>query len=114
MAVRQLHKLVELARAKAAASFVPVGASADAGEGGPAPSALLHVSVVHRTGCVPVGQVAVVVAVSSPHRAASLWAVGWLVDELKAHVPLWKREVFEDGEETWRANCECARHKPGC
>jgi molybdopterin synthase catalytic subunit len=57
----------------------------------------LRMLVLHRTGSVAVGEPAVVVAVASPHRDAAFQAARFLIDELKARVPLWKREVYSDG-----------------
>jgi molybdopterin synthase catalytic subunit len=57
----------------------------------------LRMLVLHRTGTVSVGQPAVVVAVASPHRDAAFQAARFLIDELKARVPLWKKEVYADG-----------------
>jgi molybdopterin synthase catalytic subunit len=57
----------------------------------------LRMLVVHRTGTVPIGEAAVVVAVASPHRDAAFQAARFLIDELKARVPLWKKEVYADG-----------------
>jgi len=57
----------------------------------------LRMLVQHRTGTVLVGQPAVVVAVASPHRDAAFQAARFLIDELKARVPLWKKEVYADG-----------------
>lgn len=62
---------------------------------------LRQVVISHRLGSVPVGDASVAVGCSSPHRAASLQAVGWIMDELKRHVPIWKRETFADGSEEW-------------
>lgn len=60
-----------------------------------------HCEVTHRLGEVPPGEASVVVAVSSAHRAAAYEASRWLMDELKARVPIWKRERFEDGDAQW-------------
>ena len=57
----------------------------------------LRLLVQHRTGTVVVGEPAVVIAVASPHRDAAFQAARFLIDELKARVPLWKREVYADG-----------------
>ncbi|OBZ90112.1 Molybdopterin synthase catalytic subunit [Choanephora cucurbitarum] len=65
---------------------------------------LKHIAVYHRTGVVPVGKVSVIIATSSKHRADSLNAVGYLIDELKARCPIWKREVYEDGS-VWKGSC---------
>lgn len=53
--------------------------------------------VQHRVGTVPVGEPSVVIAVASPHRAAAFAACRYLIDELKASLPIWKKEVYEDG-----------------
>lgn len=57
----------------------------------------LRMLVLHRTGSVVVGEPAVVVAVASPHRDAAFQAARFLIDELKARVPLWKKELYADG-----------------
>lgn len=57
----------------------------------------LRMLVQHRTGTVPVAAPAVVVAVACPHRDAAFQAARFLIDELKARVPIWKREVYADG-----------------
>jgi molybdopterin synthase catalytic subunit len=57
----------------------------------------LRMLVLHRTGTVAVGRPAVVVAVASPHRDAAFQAARFLIDELKARVPLWKKEHYADG-----------------
>lgn len=58
-----------------------------------------RVAALHRTGRLEVGDVAVVVAVSAPHREAAFAAAAHCIDTLKATVPLWKREVWAEGEE---------------
>ena len=48
------------------------------------------------------------IVVSSPHRAASLWAVQHIIDTLKARVPVWKQEFFQgEAQGTWKSNAEC-------
>jgi molybdopterin synthase catalytic subunit len=51
----------------------------------------------HRTGTVEVGEPSVVISVASPHRDAAFGAARFLIDELKARVPLWKKEIYGDG-----------------
>jgi molybdopterin synthase catalytic subunit len=58
-------------------------------------------AAVHRVGDLAVGDVAVVVAASSPHRAEAFAACQALIDELKATVPIWKNQVFADGSQEW-------------
>lgn len=58
----------------------------------------VSVAIHHRIGCVNVGGIAVVIAVATPHRASSFLACQYAIDTLKERVPIWKKEVFEDGE----------------
>jgi molybdopterin synthase catalytic subunit len=60
---------------------------------------LCAVAIHHRVGRVDIGATSVVIAVSAPHRAAALAACHEAIDELKVTVPLWKKEVYEGGEE---------------
>jgi molybdopterin synthase catalytic subunit len=60
---------------------------------------LTAISIHHRIGTVGVGETSVVIAVSAPHRGAALGACRDAIDELKERVPLWKKEIYEDGEE---------------
>ena len=62
------------------------------------------VAVSHRVGVLGIGDVALVAAVSTAHRAAAFTACARLVDEAKARLPIWKRQVFTDGSEEW-VNC---------
>ena len=57
------------------------------------------IAIHHRVGRVEIGEPSVVIAVSSPHRAAALAACKEAIDTLKQTVPLWKKEVYEGGEE---------------
>jgi MoaE-MoaD fusion protein len=60
---------------------------------------LLEVAIHHRVGMVEIGDMSVVIAVSAPHRAEALSACRDAIDTLKVEVPLWKKEVYEGGEE---------------
>lgn len=60
---------------------------------------LLGCAVCHRVGTLKPGETAVVVAVSAPHRKESFEACEFIIDQLKTKVPIWKKEVFENGEE---------------
>ena len=61
-----------------------------------------HVALAHRTGSVGPAEPIVAIHVSSKHRKEAFEACSWLIDELKAQAPIWKKEVREDGEE-WKA-----------
>lgn len=59
---------------------------------------ITHIGIVHRTGRVEIGETSVVISISAPHRRAAFEACEWAIRELKRTVPIWKKEVFEDGE----------------
>ena len=69
-----------------------VGAASD-------PARRLRMLCQHRVGTVLVGEPSVVIAVASPHRAPAFEACRFLIDELKASLPIWKKEVYDDGEQ---------------
>jgi molybdopterin synthase catalytic subunit len=59
----------------------------------------LHgIAMRHRTGKLTIGEISVVIAASAPHRQAAFAACSEALDMLKATVPVWKKEYFEDGE----------------
>jgi molybdopterin synthase catalytic subunit/molybdopterin converting factor small subunit len=60
---------------------------------------LCEIAIHHRTGRVDIGEASVVIAVSAPHRQHALAACKDVIDTLKEQVPLWKKEVYEGGEE---------------
>jgi molybdopterin synthase catalytic subunit len=62
------------------------------------------VAAVHRVGELAIGDLAVVVAVSCPHRGEALEACRTLIDEIKQSVPVWKHQYFGDGSDEW-VNC---------
>ena len=66
--------------------------------------AVYAVAVSHRVGKLEIGEVALAAAVSTAHRAAAFAACARLVEEVKARLPIWKRQVFADGTEEW-VNC---------
>jgi molybdopterin synthase catalytic subunit len=57
-----------------------------------------RVSIHHRIGRLTIGDIAVIIAVSAPHRAATFAACQYAIDTLKETVPIWKKEIFKDGE----------------
>ena len=61
------------------------------------------VAVSHRIGLLGIGDVALACAVSASHRGQAFAACAELVDEVKKRLPIWKRQVFTDGEEEWVA-----------
>lgn len=77
MALKEMQKIAEQAQAQ-----------------WPVEKVLLH----HRTGVLQVGEVPVIIAVAAAHRAAAFDACRYIIDTLKETVPIWKKEIFEDGE----------------
>lgn len=78
MALKEMQKLIEAAKAEFEIS---------------------NVGIVHRTGKLEIGETSVVISVGAPHRRAAFAACEWLIKELKRTVPIWKKEVYADGEE---------------
>ena len=56
-------------------------------------------AIVHRIGKLEIGEPSVVIAVGSPHRPESFEACRYVIDRVKQEVPIWKKEVFADGEQ---------------
>ncbi len=77
MALKEMAKIIE--RAKAEFEISAVG-------------------IVHRLGRLEIGETSVVISVAAPHRKAAFAACEWLIKELKRTVPIWKKEVYADGE----------------
>ena len=77
MALKEMHKIAEQAFSK-----------------WPIQKLLIH----HRAGVLKVGEVPVIIAVSCAHRDAAFEACRYVIDTLKQTVPIWKKEIFEDGE----------------
>lgn len=59
---------------------------------------VMKVAIHHRTGTLEIGELPVIIAVSSAHRKAAFEACQYCIDTLKETVPIWKKEIFEDGE----------------
>ncbi|MBC5809811.1 MAG: molybdenum cofactor biosynthesis protein MoaE [Candidatus Eremiobacteraeota bacterium] len=72
----------------------------------------LHVAIVHRVGDLALGEASVAVAASAPPRAHAFDACEFAIDELKARVPIWKKERYRDGVAEWRPNRAPAGEAP--
>jgi len=66
--------------------------------------AISRIAIVHRIGELALGEIAVGIAVTAPHRAAAFDACEFAINELKARVPIWKQERYVDGGVRWREN----------
>ncbi|ESO11567.1 hypothetical protein HELRODRAFT_71670, partial [Helobdella robusta] len=74
---------------------------------------ILKIYVEHRLGEVPVGEVSVIIAVSAIHRADSIQAVEYCINNLKLTVPIWKKEIYNDDTGLWKENkesCQTVQH----
>ena len=71
---------------------------------------LMSVAAAHRIGTVPISEESVIVAVSAVHRGDAINACHFVIDEIKASVPVWKKEVYADGE-VWKENAEFFANK---
>ncbi len=72
---------------------------------------LLDAQAVHRVGRLAIGDIAVWVGVIAEHRAEAFEACRYIIDEIKARVPIWKKEHYADGTAEW-VNCQtCGTHK---
>ena len=60
-----------------------------------------RIVVIHRTGTLEIGDVSLAVAVSTPHRAEAFDAARWIIEEIKARVPVWKQEHYADQPAEW-------------
>jgi MoaE-MoaD fusion protein len=77
MALKEMEKLIDAAKQQFEISWV---------------------GIVHRLGRLEIGESSVVISVAAPHRKAAFAACEWLIRELKRTVPIWKKEVYADGE----------------
>ena len=60
---------------------------------------IASVGIVHRLGRLEIGETSVVISVASAHRNAAFAACEWIIKELKRIVPIWKKEIYADGEQ---------------
>merc|ERR1719189_3474066 len=76
------------------------------------PTRIHNIAIHHRLGRVEPTQASVVIAITSAHRKESLESVQYAIDKLKATVPIWKKEEYEEGEAAeWKENKECSWSK---
>ena len=69
-----------------------------------------HARCIHRSGLLEIGDCAVWVGVSSPHRDEAFKACRYIIDQAKIRLPIWKKEYYADGDAQW-VNCQrCAEH----
>jgi molybdopterin synthase catalytic subunit len=59
------------------------------------------IAMVHRIGRLEIGESSIVIAVAAPHRHAAFEACSYAMDQVKAEVPVWKKEFFTDGADHW-------------
>jgi molybdopterin synthase catalytic subunit len=76
---------------------------------------ILDVRVIHRTGKLVPGDLAVWIGVTAAHRSDAFDACRYLIDTIKATVPIWKHEFYSDGTDVWvdPTDCHCAAEETG-
>lgn len=65
-----------------------------------------RVAAVHRLGTIPAGEGSLAVAAAAPHRAEAFEVCRYVIEEAKVRLPVWKREIRDDGTAQWRENPE--------
>lgn len=60
-----------------------------------------EVRILHRVGTLEIGETALAIAVSSAHRAEAFEACRFVIEQIKKKVPIWKKEIFEEGTGEW-------------
>ena len=60
-----------------------------------------EIRVLHRVGQLAIGEIAVAIAVGSAHREEAFESCRFLIERIKHEVPIWKKQIFEDGESEW-------------
>jgi MoaE-MoaD fusion protein len=63
-----------------------------------------RVEAQHRLGSIPVGEASIAIAAAAPHRAEAFEACRYVIEEVKTRLPIWKKEIFQDGSAGWRGN----------
>lgn len=63
-----------------------------------------RVAAQHRIGPIPLGEASIAIVAAAPHRADAFDACRYVIEEAKRRLPVWKREVLEDGSAAWRDN----------
>ncbi|TMS01123.1 Molybdopterin synthase catalytic subunit [Larimichthys crocea] len=69
---------------------------------------IMYCDVITVIRWVEVGQASVVMAISSPHRHDGQQAIQHCISQLKAHIPIWKKEVYDTRDSSWKENAECS------
>ncbi len=71
-----------------------------------------HIVIHHRIGRLAIGEISVLVAVGSPHRAEAFAACSYAIDNLKHNAPIWKKEYWQDGSSDWVSIAQCEHLLP--
>jgi molybdopterin synthase catalytic subunit len=72
-----------------------------------------RVAACHRLGAVPAGEASIAIAAAMPHRADAFAACRYVIEEVKRRLPVWKREVLDDGTQRWRDEPGPVAHREG-
>jgi len=64
------------------------------------------VAMLHRTGTLEIGEISILIALATPHRQNAFDACAYAIDRVKQVVPVWKKEIWTDGEEEWKGQSD--------
>ena len=64
------------------------------------------VAILHRTGTLEIGEISILIALAAPHREHAFDACAYAIDRVKQIVPVWKKEIWTDGEEEWKGKVD--------
>ena len=62
------------------------------------------VAMIHRVGALDIGDISILISVAAPHRKDTFEACSYAIDRVKQVVPVWKKEIWEDGDTEWKGN----------
>lgn len=72
----------------------------------------ISIQIIHRSGELSVGEISVAIKVSSPHRNEAFEACRYIIEEIKKRAPIWKKEIYKDGETQWLKGHALCQHTP--
>jgi molybdopterin synthase catalytic subunit len=68
-----------------------------------------RIAIIHRVGLVSVGECSIAIGVSSAHRDEAYRASRFIIEQVKHRIPIWKKEIYHDGEGRWLEGCSLCR-----
>ncbi len=63
---------------------------------------ITHLAMIHRVGTLEIGEISILISLATPHRKHAFDACSYAIDRVKQIVPVWKKEIWADGDEAWK------------